>query len=120
MNSARFCDILATRGIHGLIIGRLPPGEHSLELAWDRFSCVAVGMTLQSPVLHHITENHFEAASLGMQQCIQRGYRRIGFVFSEANDSPRVGERWLGAYMGAQSETFPLRSDFRLRWRSRD
>ena len=102
MTPARFCDILAARGIHGLVIGRLPPGEHSLDLSWAQFSCVAVGMTLQSPVLHHITENHFEAASLAMQQCIQRGYRRIGFVFSEANYTPRVGERWLSAYTGAQ------------------
>lgn len=102
MTSARFCDILTARGIHGLIIGRLPPGEHTLELAWEKFSCIALGMTLQSPVLHHITENHFEAASLGMRQCIDRGYRRIGFVFSEANDSPHVGERWLSAYSGGQ------------------
>lgn len=102
MSPARFCDILTARGIHGLVIGRLPPGEHALELEWRRFSCIALGMTLQSPVLHHITENHFEAASLGMRRCIDRGYRRIGFVFSEANDSPRVGERWLSAYAGGQ------------------
>ena len=107
MNSARFCDILSARGIHGLVIGRLPPGEHALDLQWERFSCVAVGMTLQSPVLHHITENHFEAASLALQQCIHRGYRRIGFVFSEANDSPRVGERWLSAYAGGQLKLAP-------------
>jgi DNA-binding LacI/PurR family transcriptional regulator len=102
MTPARFCDILTARGIHGLILGRLPPGEHTLDLAWERFSCVALGMTLHSPVLHHITENHFEAASLALQQCHARGYRRIGFVFSEANDSPLVGERWLSAYAGYQ------------------
>jgi LacI family transcriptional regulator len=102
MTPTRFCDILRARGIHGLILGRLPPGEHSLDLAWERFSCVALGMTLHSPVLHHITENHFEAATLALQQCQGRGYRRIGFVFSEANDSPLVGERWVSAYAGYQ------------------
>ena len=99
MTPTRFCDILATRGISGLLIGRLPPDLHTLELAWQRFSCVALGMTLRSPQLHHVTENHFDTAMQAMQQCLARGYRRIGFAFTEANDSPRVGDRWLGAYL---------------------
>jgi DNA-binding LacI/PurR family transcriptional regulator len=108
MTSARFCDILATRGIHGLIIGRLPPGQSSLELDWSRFSCVSLGMTLRSPVLHHVTENHFDTVWQAMQRCLDRGYRRVGFVFSEANDSPRVGDRWLGAFL-RQQLSFPAR-----------
>lgn len=102
MTPARFSHILGTRGIHGLILGRLPPGRHALELDWDRFSAVALGMTLRAPLLHHVTENHYDTAWRGMQQCLDRGYRRIGFVFSEANDSPRVGDRWLGAYLTQQ------------------
>lgn len=102
MTPGRFCDILMARGIHGLIIGRLPPGQSSLALNWNRFSCVSLGMTLRSPVLHHVTENHFDTVWQGMQRCHERGYRRVGFVFSEANDSPRVGDRWLGAYLRQQ------------------
>lgn len=102
MTPARFGAILAARGIHGVIIGRLPPGEHALDLDWSRFSAVALGLTLRSPRLHHITENYFEAALIALQQCRERGYRRIGFVFAEANDSPRVGERWFSAYAGMQ------------------
>jgi DNA-binding LacI/PurR family transcriptional regulator len=108
MTPARFCDILTTRGIHGLILGRLPPGQHAIELLWERFSCVALGMTLRSPRLHHVTENHFDTAWQGMQQCLERGYRRIGFAFTDANDSPRVGDRWLGAYLQQQLK-FPPR-----------
>lgn len=99
MTPARFGDILRARGIDGLLIGRLPPGRHAVELEWGRFAAVALGLTLRSPRLHHVTENHFDTASLAMQQCVARGYRRIGFVFSEANDSPRVGDRWVGAYL---------------------
>lgn len=102
MTAERFCDILTVRGIHGLIIGRLPPGDRSLNLLWERFSCVALGMTLFSPLLHHVTENHFDTTWQAMQQCRDRGYRRVGFMFSEANDSPRVGDRWLSAYLGQQ------------------
>lgn len=99
MTPERFSRILATRGISGLIIARMPPGQHSLELPWERFSSVALGLTLRSPRLHHVTENHFDTAWQAMQQCFDRGYRRVGFVFTEANDSPRVGDRWLGAYL---------------------
>ena len=102
MTPHRFCDMLTTRGINGLIIGRLPPGQHALELEWERFSCVALGMTLRSPLLHHVTEHHFDTVWQAMERCRERGYRRVGFLFSDGNDSPRVGERWLGAYLTQQ------------------
>jgi LacI family transcriptional regulator len=63
---------------------------------------VALGLTLRDPLLHHVTENHFDAAWQGMQRCRERGYGRVGFVFSEANDSPGVGDRWLGAFLAQQ------------------
>jgi LacI family transcriptional regulator len=107
MTPARFCDILVARGVHGLIIGRMPPGQHALELTWERFSTVALGMTLRSPRLHHVTENHFDTASQAMQQCRERGYLRPGFVYSEANDSPSVGDRWMGAYLLQQLKLRP-------------
>lgn len=106
MTSQRFCDILVTRGVHGVMIGRMPPGQHSLSLTWERFSSVALGMTLRSPRLHHVTENHFDTSLQAMQQCLDRGYRRVGFVFSEANDSPSVGDRWFAAYL-LQQLKFP-------------
>jgi LacI family transcriptional regulator len=107
MTPTRFRDVLRARGIHGLIIGRMPPGRESLELDWRHFSAVALGMTLRSPGLHRVTENHFDTAWSAMQQCRARGYRRVGFVYSEANDSPAVGDRWLGAYLQQQLQTFP-------------
>ncbi len=106
MTQVRFCDILSARGINGLIVGRLPPGQATIDLAWARFSCVALGLTLHAPQLHHVTENHFDAAWQGMQRCRELGYRRVGFVFSGANDSPRVGDRWLGAFLSQQHQ-FP-------------
>ena len=55
MTPARFCDVLTARGIHGLIVGRLPPGQTALDLAWERFSCVALGMTLRTPQLQLVS-----------------------------------------------------------------
>jgi LacI family transcriptional regulator len=108
MTPQRFCDILTARGISGLFTGRLPPGLHAMELLWPRFSCVSLGLTLHSPRLHRVTENHYDTAAQAMRQCLQRGYRRVGFAFTEANDSPEVGDRWLGAYLTYQRK-FPAR-----------
>ncbi len=107
MSPARFCQILDSRGIHGMIIGRLPVGLHRLQLTWERFSCVALGLTLESPQLHHVAENHHFTTRHSMQQCLARGYRRIGFVFSTPNDYPRVGDRWLGGYLSQQLRLDP-------------
>lgn len=107
MTPSRFNQILRTRDIHGLIIGRMPPGQHSLDLPWANFSSVALGMALRSPLLHHVTENHFDTVWQVMEQCRHRGYRRVGFVFSDANDSPCAEDRWLGAFF-IQQVKFPI------------
>ena len=106
MSSKRFCDILTNRGIHGLILARLPPDQHALDLDWTRFSNVALGLTLRAPLLHHVTENHFDTVWQAMRECQARGYKRPGFVYSDANDSPLVGDRWLGAYLAQQQLLF--------------
>ncbi len=106
MTAHRFCDMLSARSINGIIVGRLPPGLNALDLDWNRFSCVALGMTLRSPILHHVTENHFDTVWQAMERSRERGYKRIGFLFSDGNDSPRVGDRWLGAYFTQQLQ-FP-------------
>jgi DNA-binding LacI/PurR family transcriptional regulator len=104
MTPHRFCEMLSARSINGLIVGRLPPGQHALELEWNRFSCVALGLTLRSPVLHHVTENHFDTVWKAMDRCRENGYSRVGFLFSDENDSPRVGDRWMGAYLAQQMQ----------------
>lgn len=107
MRPGRFSDILRARGIHGVILGRLPVSLHGLDLEWEWFSCVALGLTLETPQLHHVAENHFFTTRHAMQQCIDRGYRRIGFGFSTPNDYPRVGDRWIGGYLCQQRRLDP-------------
>jgi len=109
MTPARFSNILSARGIHGVLIGRLPVNLHQLDLAWERFSCVALGLTLESPRLHHVAENHFFTTRHAVQQCLDRGYRRIGFAFTTPNDYPRVGDRWLGGFLCQQLRLNPAK-----------
>ncbi|WP_438481348.1 LacI family DNA-binding transcriptional regulator [Oleiharenicola lentus] len=102
MTPARMSDILSERAINGVLLGRLPPGQSQLELLWERFSSVALGFTLKSPALHHVVEDPFSAGTQTVEQCLARGYRRLGFVFADADDSPGTGDRFLGAFMRQQ------------------
>ncbi len=107
MTSARFAQILISRGINGLLIGRLPPGMSQIDLPWEHFSAVALGLTLNRPDLHRVSEDAFASATDAMQRCIARGYKRIGFVMSEPDDSPNMGDRWLGAFARLQFRLAP-------------
>jgi DNA-binding LacI/PurR family transcriptional regulator len=98
----QLCRILTSRGIRGLLIGKLLPGEQSLDLQWQKFTCVAVGMTLHTPSLHRVTEDYYTGAAEAMEQIYQRGYKRVGFVSAGINDAPRIGERWLAAFLVKQ------------------
>lgn len=107
MTPGRFAQILQNRGISGLLIGRLPPGTSELDLPWEHFSAVALGLTLNRPDLHRVAEDAFASATEAMQRCLARGHRRIGFVMSEPDDSPNMGDRWLGAFMRLQLKLAP-------------
>jgi len=98
MTPQRMSDILTVRGIHGVLLGRLPPGQQSLQLLWDRFSCVALGRTLVEPDPHRVAEDFFASTSIAMEELVLRGYRRIGLVFTEPDDAPVVGSLWTGSY----------------------
>lgn len=98
MSSERMKKILQARGIHGIIVGRLPVGQYRIDFGWESFSVVALGQTLQAPLMHHVAEHHFATTNISMRKCIERGYRRIGFAFSAPNEYPLTGDRWLGGY----------------------
>lgn len=107
MTPARFAQILTSRGINGLVIGRLPPGLSEIHLPWEHFSAVAVGLTLIRPDLHRVSEDAFASATEAIARCLARGHRRIGFVIPEPDDSPNMGDRWLGAYLRQQAHMAP-------------
>lgn len=107
MTPARFAQILINRGINGLLIGRLPPGLSEIHLPWENFSAVALGLTLTRPDLNRVSEDAFASATEAMHRCFDLGHRRIGLVMSEPDDSPNMGDRWLGAYLRLQLRLAP-------------
>ncbi len=76
-------------------------------MPWENFSAVALGLTLKSPRLHHVAEDAFSSAAEAMNQCLAGGRKRMGFVFSEPDDSPDTGDRFLGAYLRHQLHLAP-------------
>ncbi|MFA6286166.1 MAG: LacI family DNA-binding transcriptional regulator [Opitutaceae bacterium] len=90
---AKLGTVLFNRGIRGLII---PPIVQQVEwnIDWSRFSVVGCGIGEFRLPIHGIDINHFSAVRLCWQQCLARGYRRIGAALyrqpgPDQNDSLR-------------------------------
>lgn len=101
MTPQRMSAILRARNISGLIIGRLPPGLRVIELEWEHFSAVSIGVSLESPRLSHVAENHFHTGKLAFQSCAALGYRRLGLALPQRLYA-RVQERFLGGFLAEQ------------------
>ncbi len=97
ISDRRLSDILASRGIRGMVIGVLPGHGGDLDMAWDRFAVASQGYSMHHPETHRSCHYHWE----GMIQCCERlqalGYRRIGLALTQ-EISARVHHLWLGAY----------------------
>ena len=85
--------VLFNRGIRGLLI---PPIVSPIEwnLDWSQFSSVSCGIGEFRLPVHSIDINHFAAVRLCWQQCVARGYKRIGAALyrqpgPDQNDSLR-------------------------------
>lgn len=103
MTPDRFVKILRTRGIQGVLIGRMPGSETTLsEYDWSGFSVAALGVSLAAPVFHRVRENHFHTASLAAAQCHARGFRRIGLAFDRSDDLGRMNDMWVGGFLSEQ------------------
>ncbi len=93
----RVAGILQARGIHGMIIAPLPHDQTSFALNIRRFAVVGIGLSVASPAIERISNDHFQSIVLAITKCRELGYRRIGFVASQET-SRRLGHRWLAGY----------------------
>jgi DNA-binding LacI/PurR family transcriptional regulator len=98
MSQQRFSGVLFHRSIHGLLLAPLPNPARPLNLAWEHFSVVALGLTHSSQSLHCITHDHYHATLMAMDRCHALGYRRIGLAVSKLANS-KVEGIWLAAYL---------------------
>lgn len=80
----RLANVLEARGIKGLLV---PPQITSLpveEFAWERFSSIRFGRSLQKPSLHIVTADQVHNAMVATNRALDLGYRRVGYISSGA------------------------------------
>jgi LacI family transcriptional regulator len=106
--SAATCRMLHARAIHGCLITPFPTPVYSHELDWAHMICVGLGYVFNNHALHRATHNHFRGAFLAFQKLTELGYRRIGLMLDQTQNS-RVNYAWLGGYLAAQNTLAPAR-----------
>ncbi len=87
LTAARLERILTARNILGVLIpphkaADLPPDWD--RFAWDRFSAVRFGYSVQTPPVTLVSGDHLGSGRLTFDRMRQLGYRRIGFVWAHA------------------------------------
>lgn len=106
MTPRRFSQMLHARGILGLLIAPLPHGERTIELDFTDFAVVGSDMSVASPTIERVSNDHFQSALLAVEHCRVLGYRRIGFAMSHEL-SERLEKRWLAACQLTRLQSAP-------------
>ena len=109
MSAQRFCDILYTRNIHGLLIAPLPPGGVEIKLDWPKFAASSIGYSVTAPPIHRASNDQYGTITLALRELTRLGYRRIGLAIADENDA-RVKRNWsAGMLVYQQSVPFTER-----------
>lgn len=106
MTPRRYVQMLQARGILGLLIAPLPHRERAIELDCTDFAVMGIDMSVASPPIERVSNDHFQSALLAVAECRALGYRRIGLIVSREL-SERLENRWLAAFQFAQRELPP-------------
>jgi LacI family transcriptional regulator len=97
MTPFRMRKILETRCVHAIIVAPLPSGERTLDFDFTSLIAVGLGMSVTSPLIERVSNDHFQSAVLATEKCIELGYKRIGLMVAEST-SHRLGHRWLAGF----------------------
>ncbi len=108
MSNQRFSQMLEARGIRGVLIAPVPDTHTTLELNWEAFSAVVLGLTPTTRAFHRVTTDYYQSMLLTMEECLKLGYRRPGLA-ARLETIKRLEFRWEGAYLVA-CERFGLRA----------
>jgi DNA-binding LacI/PurR family transcriptional regulator len=110
MNPRAFSNMLAARGIRGLLVGSLPQHSPIYDIEWERFASATVGYAMETPQLHSARTDHFAGMHLALQRLASAGYRRPGFHLLRIVDE-WTSHLWTAAFVhahvGAQRRMIP-------------
>ncbi len=97
MTGRRMGQILAARGIRGILIPPLPKACGHLRIDWDRFSVTALSYTMVRPRFDRVVPDHHSNMILVLRMLRKLGCRRIG-VMTLPYRVGKVEDRFLSAY----------------------
>lgn len=97
MTGSRMSQILHARNILGVIVAPLPPDRHQIDLEWDEFCVVSIGVHLTQPRVHRVAHNHFHTMKIAVARCREAGFKRIG-LYMPRTGYRAVWEQWVGAF----------------------
>jgi len=93
----RFNRVLRTRGVNGVIFAPMSSPGTKLKIDLRALSAVALGTSMQSPLLHMVTTDGYRALKTIFLNLKALGYRRIGFLWHRQFEQ-RSLEVGLGGY----------------------
>lgn len=108
LSPARLDQVLASRGIRGLIID---PSCHDVpapELNWARLSCVRMTFAAGERGTRRVIPDQYHNMEDLLRELDARGYRRIGF-YNLARFEERVHGHWSAAFLRYQLGLPPRR-----------
>lgn len=106
--SRRVGDILASRGIRGILLPPIQGRWADMQIDWSRFCVVTLERFPDFPPLPHVSPNHYADLMLAWERLSALGYRRIGLAVFEWL-SHRGQFRWEAAQLIKQREVAKAR-----------
>ena len=103
MTPERMQQILLTRNIQGLLLAPQPQPHTVVQLAWDRFSAVTFGYSMQHPQLHMVMNHQFRNMAILVRRLHELGHRRVGFAMP-ASQNERVEQSYLAGFLVEQAK----------------
>lgn len=76
----RLAQMLAARGIRGLVVGSTGRQGSVVEFPWARFAAVTVGYSVETPALHRVVTHHYRNTRLALRKAGEAGCRRVGLI----------------------------------------
>lgn len=98
MTPQRMKHILEHRGIRGIVVCPLPGIRHTLDFDFSPFASVALGYTLRSPVIDHVSPDYGLNMTVAVTSLLEAGFGRVLYVTTQDMDE-RVNHLSLGAYL---------------------
>lgn len=97
----RLAQMLAARGIRGLLVGSTGRHGSVVEFPWAKFAAVTVGYSVETPALHRVATHHYRNTRLALRKVAAAGYSKIGFV-ADRHSEDAMEDLHLAAFLAYQ------------------